>query len=225
MKISTILFTLTVTCFILFTLGSNILLQTEFSKIDKRDPFYGFVSHAVKPFKYVLLKGVGVGLTQISNSSAAEIKLNIDRKYLEWSVSQDTLTVTYLADKINARPPVGNTFDSRPAIYISAPRINGVSSRNIKCRIKDLRADHLTIDQTGEGIALKDNSIGTLSATLQKGAFVLVYSHNEIGDSHLQVHDSSSFESVKDVFGRFHATVDNTARLSVPGSVLRKMLQ
>ncbi|WP_353721331.1 hypothetical protein [Dyadobacter sp. 676] len=223
MKISTILLTFTVTSFILFTLGSNIFLKTEFSKIDKTDPFYGFVSHGVKPFKYVRLKGAGLGLTQISNGSIPEIKLNIERKYLEWSVSHDTLTVTYLGDKIVTRPPVGKSFDSRPAIHISAPGIYGVSSNNIKCKIKDLKTDHLTIDQTGDGIALTDNSIGSLSAMLKSGALVLVDSHNQIGDSNIQVRDSSSFTSSRDVFGSFHAEVDSTAHLSVPGSLLKKM--
>ena len=116
MKTSHILFLTTMSLFIAFTLGINWILKGEFDKIDKKDPYVGFSSHPLEPFKYVRLHGSGFGLTEIRTDKAPELKMIIEPKYLDWKVAHDTLTIYFKNDWKRNNQIIGGDFESRPSI-------------------------------------------------------------------------------------------------------------
>ena len=224
MKTSNILLVITLSVFFLVTLSSNFVLKDKFDQIDKDDKFYGFSKHPVGTFKYLHLKGKGFGLTEIQQGPKAEIRMITLPKYLEWKTSGDTLVVIYKADWKQGYQP-HDAFGSLPSIYIVAPQIEGIVSDSIRSKVKNYKYGDLTVDQKGDAMMLDNASVRNLKATLSKNGYLRLNPDCKIQMADVDIHDNSTFNAEKDVFGNFDAMIDSSAYISLPGSMIKKMMR
>lgn len=225
MKTSNILLIVTVSLFFLVTLSSNLVLKSQFDKIDKDDPFYGFSKHQIKPFQYVKLQGRDVGLTEIRQGAVAEIRMITQPKYLRWDYSGDTLILTYTAEANQGYRPRGGTFGSLPSFYVITPTLKGIISDNVRCKVRNYKFEDLLVQQKGDGLLLAGSSIDNLTASVAANGYLKLAQDNQIGTADIVVHDSSALSADKDMFKLFNAKIDSSAYISMPGSMLKKMMK
>jgi hypothetical protein len=223
MKTSHILFLTTISLFVAFTLGINWVLKSEFEKIDKTDPYVGFSSHPLKPFKYVKLHGSGFGLTEIRTDKAPEIKMIIEPKYIDWKVANDTLTIFYKNDWKRNNMIIGADYEARPSIYVFTPTLAGITSDQIRTRVMRVKTPRLDIHQNGDGMLLMRSEIQEIKVDVKNNGYLRFHAFNNPLNADITVTDSSSFQSDKDIFKHLSASIDSTAHLNVPGSVVRKL--
>lgn len=223
MKTSHILFFTTLSVFLAFTIGLNWIQKDKFEKLDKKDPYVGFSSHPLKPFKYVKLSGSGIGLTEIRMDGPPELKMVIEPKYLDWKVAADTLFVHYKIDWKRNNQIVGADYESRPSIYVFAPRLSGISSDGIRTRVTKVKTPMLDIDQGGDGMLLLDCEIPAIKARIRQSGYLRFHGSNAPLNADITVADSSSWHSDKDIFKEIKASFDSLAHLDVPGSVIKKL--
>lgn len=225
MKTSNILFIVTVSIFFLVTLCSNLVLKTQFDKIDKNDPFYGFSKHQVKPFQYVKLQGQDVGVTEIRQGPVAEIRMITLSRYMQWDYSGDTLVLTYIPEGNPGYRPRGGGFTAFPSFYVITPSLKGIVSDNIRCKVRDFKFGDLVVQQKGDGLFLAGSSIDNLTASVSAYGYLKLDPNNHIGTADIAVHDSSALSAEKDMFKQFNAKIDSTAYISMPGSMLKKITE
>lgn len=223
MKTSHILFLTTITLFVAFTLGINWVLKGEFEKIDKSDPYVGFSSHPLKPFKYVKLHGSGIGLTEIRTDKAPELKMIIEPKYIDWKVANDTLTIFYKNDWKRNNMVIGGDYDARPSIYVFTPELASITSDQIRTRVMKAKTPHLDIHQNGDGMLIMRSEIPDIKADIKRNGYLRFHASNNPLNADISIADSSSFHSDKDIFRHLNASIDSMAHLNVPGSVIRKL--
>ncbi len=224
MKTSNILLIITLSIFFLVTLSSNFVLKKQFDKIDKDDKFYGFSKHSVGTFRYLHLKGKGFGLTEIQQGPEAEIRMITLPQYLEWQISGDTLVVTYKANW-NQGYQARDAFGSTPSIYIIAPQLQGIISDNIRSKVKNYKFEDLVIDQKGDALMLDHATVRNLKATISGNGYLKLDPESQVGTADVDIRDSSTFNAEKDIFGNFDAMIDSSAYISLPGSMLKKMMR
>lgn len=224
MKTSNILLTVAVALFVLVSLSSNLVLKNQFDKIDKNDKFYGFTKHPVSAFRYVHLKGKGFALTQIESGTSPEIRMLTLPQYMDLKMSGDTLVMTYKPDWELGYQPRGGGFGSLPSIYIIAPKLEGIISDNVRCVVKDYRFDDLTVIQKGDGLLLNNSSVRNFTATISDYAYLKLNPDSRIETANIDIRDSSTLNAEKDIFKDFHARIDSSAYISMPGSMLKKMM-
>jgi hypothetical protein len=222
MKRSTVLLIVLLTGILLFVAGSNLVLKAEFDKIDRKDRFYGYKEEKVRPFKYVKIQGKQVGLTQIQPGSGFRILYKADRKLMDWKIVADTLELTYKRHW-DEDPARYDNFSDKPAVYITAPQLSGVTLRQSTAIISEWKSGSLHIDQEGRAVLLSGNTISNLSAALHLGGQLKIDGSNKIISSNVQVRDSSALSSEKDIFQSFQVQVDSLGSIKLPGTLYRKM--
>lgn len=223
MKTSHILFLTTMSLFLAFTLGINWVLKSDFEKIDKTDPYVGFSSHPLKPFKYVKLHGTGFALTEIRTDKAPELKMIIEPKFLDWKVANDTLTIFYKADWKRNNMIIGADYEARPSIYVFTPELAGITSDQVRTRVMRAKTPHLDIHQKGDGMMIIHSEIQEINADIKNNGYLRFHAFNNPLNVDITVSDSSSFQSDRDIFKDFNASIDSMAHLNVPGSVIKKL--
>ncbi|MBO9613654.1 MAG: DUF2807 domain-containing protein [Dyadobacter sp.] len=223
MKTSHILFLTTITLFIAFTLGINWVLKGEFEKIDKNDPYVGFSSHPLKPFKYVKLYGSGIGLTEIRTDRAPELKMIIEPRFIDWKVTNDTLTIFYKNDWKRNNMVIAGDYEARPSIYVFTPELAGITSDQIRTRVMRAKTPHLDIHQNGDGMLIMRSEISKIKVDIKQNGYLRFHASNNPLDADISVADSSSFHSDKNIFKHLNVSIDSMAHLDVPGSVIQKL--
>ncbi len=209
-------------------IGVDLSLKKEFEAIDRNDPFYGYSREPLKPFKYVKLTGINFILTQIQPGEKFEIRKSKFEEYtksskVKWEVVSDTLFITYEKGKdYNANFNVYQSLNQGIGIHVLAPELSGVSSTDIVCKVKGWRSGNFSVVQSGTGMHLSDNSFDNLSITSMKRGYVTVLTDNHLGNTTLQVRDSSTFQADKNVFKAFQMQVDSTSTVTLPGGLLNK---
>lgn len=224
MKTSNILLAVALSVFFLVTLSSNFVLKNQFDKIDKDDKFYGFSKHQVGAFKYLHLKGRGFALTEIQQGPTAEIRMITLPQYLEWAHSGDTLVVTYKADWKQGYLP-RDAFGSLPSVYIIAPKLEAIISDSIRTRIKDYKFEDLIVEQKGNSLMLANSTVNNFKATISRSGYVLLNPQSRIEMADIDIRDNSTFNAEKDIFGDINTLIDSSAYISLPGSMLKKMMK
>jgi hypothetical protein len=222
MKASNVLVICVLALIFLGILGSNIVLKAEYEKLRKEDPLAGYKKEVLSPFKYVKLQGKTFGVTEIRQGTKSEINLNVDPKYLSWEVKRDTLIVTYKKDWIEGWSRREEMLNSVANIYIFTPQLSYVSSDNAFCRVKGWKSNDLTIDQKGSLFVLSDNQITNVDLKLYAGNLAKIEASNVFGKMKLAVADSSSLIMEKSDIKTISAQIDNSAQVSMPGSLLKK---
>ncbi len=108
----------------------------------------------------------------------------------------------------------------KPAVYIMAPTLAGVSTEGLLTKITGWRGGVLSVAQIGKSLLLADNQFDSLSLSAYSGSSVEIDGNNAVGDGTLLVRDSSRVNIQKNVFKTYRMQVDSTAHVSLPGSML-----
>ncbi len=211
-------------------IGIDFSLKNKFEQIDRNDPFYGYSKDTLKPFKYVKLTGTNFILTQIQPGKQFQIRKSkfegyVGNSTLKWEVVSDTLFVSYEKGKdYNPYFDVYQALNQGVGIYIIAPKLSGVNSDGIVCKVKGWSSEDFSVVQSGSGMHLSDNSFANLDILSQKRGYVSVLIDNNLGQTSVQVRDSSTFQADKNVFKSFRMQADSAAALTIPGSLLQKSM-
>lgn len=217
-------------CLVVFLamLGSSMILKSEFEKIDRNDPYYGFSRESLQPFKAVKIKGHYPWLVQLQNSEEFEIRTNnASETRLDWKVNADTLEISidYPDDKKQYQQ--NNPFyHNSVGIYITAPRLSGIQTEGISCKLSGWNEEEMMIDMQGRerGIMLTQSSIAHLSARVKKGGLILLETDNQIKHARVQVRDSSTFTVEHGALDSLDIQVDERAQIKLPGNLLKNLL-
>ena len=223
MKASNILLVIMLSMFLTAVVASDLVLKKGFDMLNRHDQYTGYKGHSVAPFRFVKLKGLHYSVTEITHGEDFEIKSTLDQKHMSWKVVNDTLIVNYNKEFPQGWQLSENKLYSRPVVYILAPKLDGLESENILCKIKGFKGEKLHVKQQGSAILLSDNQVTDLDAEFSAGAIVKVNDKNRFGDSKVVVSDSSSFQVDADVFKSLNLEIGNSAHANLPGSLLRKL--
>ncbi|PSL20764.1 hypothetical protein [Dyadobacter jiangsuensis] len=224
MKTSNILLAITISIFFLVTLSSNFILKKQFDKIDKDDKFHGFSKHPVGAFKYVHLQGKGFGLTEIQHGPKAEIRMITLPKYLDYKNSGDTLILTYKPDWNQGYIGRDASFLA-PSIYIIAPKLEGIISDKIQSRVNNYKFDDLVVRQNGDALVIQNSTIHKLKATISDYGYLKLTPGNRVEKADIDILDHSTLNTEKDIFNDVNAVIDSSAYISLPGSMLKKLMK
>jgi hypothetical protein len=230
MKKSNILIICLIALSFLAMVGSGLSLKSQFDKIDRKDPFSGFKKNSLENFKHIRLSGNYFGVTQIEPGAQSQIKLITGNTAegeprVTWKISGDTLIVNYKHDNVRKLHYSQNMLFQQPNVLIVSPKLTSITSDGIATRIQGWKADSLSIQQKGFGIILNDNNIKMLSTNLYSGAHLEIDPKNAFTHSKITLEDSSSISSPKDIFQALRMKADSSSKISIPGSLLRKMTQ
>lgn len=228
MKTSSKLLTLLFALSLFAMIGSDLSLKAKFDKIDLKDPYSGYLKHAVKPFKYVKMTGNFFGYTQLEPGKAFEIRMTDFHNHsikpkIDWTISGDTLKIHYEIN--NKKFPYNNSiYQGSPHVFIIAPQLSGIQSNGITSKIKGWKNGTMSVKQTGHGILFSDNHFEELLINLNSGGNLNIEEKNLLGNTKIIVKDTSSLTINKNVFKSFHLEVDSTAYISLPGSLFEKTI-
>jgi hypothetical protein len=208
-------------------LAANIPMKRAFETMDRNDPYYGYRRDTLTAFKYVKLTGNGFTLVQIQPGSQFEMRsMHFERNpvmgHLRKEVRGDTLFVVMKKEKDSETYPWSpNPMEEKPAVYIMAPTLSGVSTEGLFTKITGWRSKTLAIAQAGKILLLADNHLDSLSIAAYWGSSVEIEATNGLDSATLLVRDSSRVSIQKNVFKTFRMQVDSNAHVSLPGSMLR----
>ena len=209
-------------------IGVDLSLKKEFERIDRNDPYYGYSRDSLKPFKYVKLSGSNFTLTQIQPGKQFEIRKSDFEEYtknskIEWEVISDTLYVNFIKSKeYNPSFNIYQELNQGVGIYILAPKLSGINSAEIVCKVNKWPSGDFNVIQSGSGMHLLNNSFDHLDIVSRKRGYVAILDGNRLGNTKVQVRDTSSFRADKDVFKSFQMQADSMTSVTLPGSLLNK---
>lgn len=230
MKKSNILLIALVAFSFLALIGTGLSLKSQFDKIDRNDPYYGFKKTNLENFKYVKLSGNYLGITQIQEGTKAEILINTGKlldgnPIIDWNIDNDTLMVNYKNENDKKFPFGQYIFSQAPNVYIILPKLSAIVSNGIPTIIQGWNTDSLTIKQKNFAVILRDNTIKHLFTQTEAGAHLVIQDKNTIDHSLINAKDSSIVKIDKDVFKTFQLETDSTVKMNIPQSVIKKMKQ
>jgi hypothetical protein len=223
MKASNLILTALFSLILLVILSSSFILKSEYEKIDKSDPLYGYEKRDLPAFKYVHLHGKAFGLTEIHPGKESEIRMIANPKYIEWKVTGDTLTVTYKRDWHEGNLPPDYAFNNIPSFYIVTPELRGITSQKVMCKVKGWKSMDLIVKQEGGAMQFSQNQFDNLQALVSSGGIAKMDGKNSIKKTALEIRDSSSLLIDKNIFTSFDLKIDSTAKISLPGEMLNKI--
>jgi len=233
---------------LLTLVGSTVALKAEHDKIDFNDPFYGFVTTPIKPFKVLKIDGGTIGASptgifpsgsaggpQPTNDSYTSVGIQAG-KTVEIRTRQDanirfthrmigdTLLIQYEPEFYPRRISADEAFETTPFLYVIAPSIQGLIATKTTCKLAGLTTDNLAISATNARVCLDNSSINSLIATGQSGSLLQTAATNHIRRATITSRDSTGFVAVRDVFGSLSLQNDSTAVVKVPAALLKKLL-
>jgi|GEM_PF-786301 len=221
MKTSNILLIGLLVVTLLFGMGSNLVLKSEFEKVNKGDTYAGYRKEPLKPFKYVSLGGKAFGYTQIEPGKDFEMRTTANPRILEWKIENDTLKLNYKKDWNDEGYGAINPFWGRPVAYILAPNLSGIESKGVRTMVSGWNSQELVLRQQGQRMLMVNNKIANLSLQIDAQGYIEINQKNKIGTANVLVKDSSNFIT-ENVFKSFNIQVDSAARVSLPGNLLKK---
>lgn len=223
MKASNILLAVMLSMFLTAVIASDLVLKKGFDMFNRHDQYTGYKGHSVAPFRYVKLQGQHYSVTEITQGEDFEIKSIVDQKHMSWKVVNDTLIVSYKKEIPQGWQLSEDKLYSRPVVYILAPRLDGLESVKILCKIKGFKGEKLHVRQHGSAILLSDNQVTDLDAQFSAGVIVKVNDKNRFENSKVVVSDNSRFDVDADIFKSLNLEVGNNAHANLPGSLLKKL--
>lgn len=182
------------TFILLAVVGSVFTLKAQYDKIDKNDPFLGYTRHIVKPFKFIKLNGYPFGYVQIQPGKTFEVILRDEQFFQKdifdsWKISGDTLVIEH-----GRKDPVDfftKVFSDSPLVYVTAPKLSGITSKGFPGKVSGWKSDTATIDLDNSGMILTNNSFNKLSIDAHSGSYVEIANGNKLGTTNIQAKDSS----------------------------------
>jgi hypothetical protein len=224
MKTSNTLLIITLSIFFLVTLSSNFILKKQFDKIDKNDRFHGYSKHPVGTFKYIHLKGKGFALTEIQQGPVPQIRMITPSKYIEYKNVGDTLVLNY-------KPDWKQMYTGRDASYLSAsiyiitPKLEGIINDSIQARVNNFKFDNLVLRQNGDATVIQNSSVRNLKARIAHKGYLKFDQRSRVEKADIDIIDQSTFNAEKDIFGDVSPVIDSAAYISLPGSMLKKLIK
>ena len=212
-----------ITVFTVVSLGCNLILKAEYDKIDFDDPYYGYSTEMLDPFKYVVLFGTGHGLTQISPGDGFRIRTTLSKQSLGWRIEGDTLTINLGMNMNENNWAPSELAKAKPVVYISAPVISGVSSTGVSCKISGLKNQGFALRQERSRVLLASNSIQNLTAQSSLLSSIEIDPRNSIDSAAISLNDSSSLIAPDSKFKFFELDADESAHLEIPMTLINQI--
>lgn len=228
MKTSNKLLLTLITVLFLGILASSMVLKSEFEKIDRDNPFYGYAQETLEPFRAVKLSGNYPGLVQLQQGDAYELLTNDgSQAELAWEIKNDTLIISVQYPESKQRYNQTYAFyDNYAGVNIIAPSLSALDTDGITCRLSGWNERQMHLDMQGNkrGILLKESTIAQLSASISQGGMILLEENNKVERALLEVRDSSSFIAEYAAIDSLEMSLDPTAQVKLPGYLLSRLI-
>jgi hypothetical protein len=206
-------------------LASNLEIQAKYKKIKTDDLFPGYISKPVTPFRVIVLKGNLNGFVEIQAGTANGIKAHpIFDKNTKSEIHGDTLEVSLMYPQRNNFTET-NVPGYGPTIHIDASNLAEVISTDISYKIKGLKSAQLKLKANGGYTLLDSINVDNLTAVYQKEAMLKVADNNKLGRTDIQIRDKSELNIEKNIFTSLDMDIDSTARVTIPGNLLYKLMK
>ena len=232
---------------LLTLVGSTVALRNEHDKIDFTDPFYGYQTTAVNPYKVLRIEGsksgilplgtapVGsIGISENPNDSyttvgiqagkAFEIRVQKSNKIpFTYRSIGDTLLIQYEPDFYSRRITADEAFSSPPFIYLIAPSFQKLIASRTTCKLAGLTTENVSIQAANARVLLSKSTVNQLTSTGQRGSIVQIAATNRIHSAMITSLDSTGFIAERNVFDSITLQNDSTAIIKIPASLLTKL--
>ena len=206
-------------------LGSNLEIQAKYKKIKTDDLFPGYISKSVTPFHVIVLKGNLNGFVEIQAGKTNEIKAHpVFDKNVKSEIHGDTLKVSLMYPKRNNFTET-NVPGYGPTIHIDASNLTEVISTDISYKIKGLKTAQLKLNANGGYTLLDSTNLDNVTAVYRKEAILKIADNNKLGRTDIHIRDKSELDIEKNIFTSLDMDIDSTARVTVPGNMLYKLMK
>lgn len=208
-------------------ISTNMVLKSEFEKIDQQDPFYGYTRENVADFRAIKLQGTFQGLIQIMPGDSFEIRVGRHGKGgMQWEVSNDTLTLSHPSFTLPQWLNTEQVFHRVPDFYIMTPQLDAVYTRGIICKLSGWQLEKLQLTQEGSksGITLASSSIADLEVKVSQGSLLHLEKDNRIQQAQMYIRDSSTLLTQQQSIDSLDLQVDSTAYVKLPGNLFSKLI-
>lgn len=189
MKASTKLLTSLLLVLLTATIFIDILLQKAYSKINLADPFKSYQPVAIKPFRYLIIKGGNGYAIEIKQATQLDMKvMNTRKNFLSVRQSGDTLLLSFTV-------PSGQSMrdpENIPlGIIITSPQIRSIIADGTNNILTSWKTDSLDLKLMGNAtININGADIGNLTA--QGNQNVIFNFHSATKVEHLDIRLSNN---------------------------------
>ncbi len=217
MKTSNLILSLITIFFFGSIVGTAMILKQEFEKMDFDDPFYGLSRNELSPFSAIQLEGNTYrGRIDIRPGDKHEFLHPINLDIFDWEVRQDTLFLNYSGE---------SWVGSAGLVYILAPSISWVASKEFECRVHGWETEHMLVSYTGPRgfVTFTENKFEKFSATVLNEGALRLENGNEIGSAEINVEDTSNLVIETSRVNTITMNAGPQARVQLPGALLEKI--
>ena len=206
-------------------LGSNLEIQAKYKKIKTDDLFPGYISKTVTPFHVIVLKGNLNGFVEIQAGKTNGIMAHpVFDKNTKFEIHGDTLEVSLIYPE-RSNFTQTNVPGYGPTIHIDASNLTEVISTDISYKIKGLKTAQLKLHANGGYTLLDSTNIEQITAVYQKEAMLKIADNNKLGRTDIHIRDKSELNIEKNIFTSLDMDIDSTARVTIPGNMLYKLMK
>ncbi|MEM6841145.1 MAG: hypothetical protein AAF944_18355 [Bacteroidota bacterium] len=206
--------------------GTATVLKSEYEKIDKDNPYYGYTSEALDNFSAIRIEGKYPGLIQIQYAEKYEVKRRgSSAEEFQWSIQNDTLILTHPGAEFPERFVAERILSNKSNFYIMAPNLTAVHSASSACKLSGWQLSALRLEQQGQGsgMALTESEVDNLTAKITQGGMIRIEQPNQIKRATVEVRDVSTFTVRPSAIDSLRAEIDSTAQVTVPGYLLHQV--
>lgn len=173
------------------TIGIDLLLKAKYLKIERNDPYKNYENVAVRPFKYLKIKGGNAYAVEIKQAAACDLKVMVSRKsFLDTRQHGDTLLIGFSV----MSSPANRDPESLPrGLIISGPLLSVITAEGTNTIIHNFKNDSLTLNLSGNSITTI-NKLQTMKLTVlgRQNASVDFHSANVVNTLELQLSGNAS---------------------------------
>ncbi|MDB5089487.1 MAG: hypothetical protein JWR09_3481 [Mucilaginibacter sp.] len=173
------------------TVFVDFLLKRAYLKINLTDPFKNYAPVAIRPFKYLNIKGGNAYAIEIKQATKLDMKVMTSRKsFLTTAQHGDTLLIKFtVMSSMAMRDPEGLPH----GLIISSPEIAEIIAEGSNNIITGWKMDSLKLTLTSNASASINNAdLGKLSVRGNQNAVFNFHSENKVQYLDLRLTDSAS---------------------------------
>ncbi|MCF2447372.1 hypothetical protein L0657_25685 [Dyadobacter sp. CY345] len=206
-------------------LGSNLEIQAKYKKMKSDDLLPGYISTTVKPIRVIVLKGNLNGFVEIQSGKTNDVKMHPTfTKQAKSAMHGDTLEVSLIYPKRNNFTETKVPYFG-PTVHIDVTNLTEVISTDVSYKIKGLKTTQLKLQASGGYTLLDSTDIGQVTAVYKKEAMLKIAENNKLGQTNIKIQDKSELNVEKDIFSSLNMDIDSTARITMPGNMLYKLMK
>jgi hypothetical protein len=162
LKLSTTILLLSLVLVTLGLFASNLILRSEYNKLDKKDKFWNYTTILNQPFKHVKINGGNTTNIVFEPSQSTSVRVikyweEKNKGSVKTTIKDDTLYISF-TDKVN-KPDNKYEIDGADLVHISAPQLLSVDGNNTNIQLQSIKQSSLSINAKGKSEIIIESAI------------------------------------------------------------------